>query len=413
MEQRPARARDLGIVVGGFEVGAHNAITDVPSVAVGHATIVRGADIRTGVTAVVPAGVLAADGRLPAALAVGNGYGKFIGATQVAELGVIETPVVLTATLSAFRAADALAGYVLALPGWESVTSVNPVVGETNDGFLSDIRDRPVTEDHVRAALTSAAGGPVAEGAVGAGTGTGALGFKAGIGTSSRVVGVGARAGRQAVRVGVLVQANFSGTLTVLGVPIPKESALAGLAPDTGAGDSQYGNSCVIVVATDVAVDARQLARIARRALAGLVRTGSDLAGGSGDYALAFSTASPGGAVVPDGALDPVFAATADCVEEAILNSLFMARTTTGMGGHTRYAVPHDRVRDALAAAGRPLRLSAGPQGIVTVTGGEAIPLATTTSVLLPAGVCGGRVNRVADQAPGATETEVQSLVRA
>jgi D-aminopeptidase len=338
-------------VVGGFGTGAHNAITDVPSVAVGHATIVRGSDIRTGVTAVVPAGVLAADGRLPAALAVGNGHGKFIGATQIAELGVIETPVLLTATLSAFRVADALAGYVLGLPGWETVTSVNPVVGETNDGFLSDIRARPVTEEHVRAALTSAAGGPVAEGAVGAGTGTGALGFKAGIGTSSRVAGVAGRT----VHVGVLAQANFSGTLTVLGVPVPADVP-AEVPAEVPAGGGQHGNSCVMVVATDAAVDARQLARIARRALAGLVRTGSDLAGGSGDYALAFSTVSPGGAVVPDGALDPVFAATADCAEEAILNSLFMARTTTGMGGHTRYAVPHDRVRDALAAAGRLLR---------------------------------------------------------
>lgn len=347
-EQRPARARELGIAVGGFGTGPRNAITDVPGVAVGHATVIRDPDIRTGVTAVVPGGVLAADGCLPAALAVGNGFGKFIGATQIAELGVIETPVLLTATLSAFRAADALVGHLLSLPGWESVRSVNPVVGETNDGFLSDIRARPVTAEHVVAALTSAVPGSVAEGAVGAGTGTSALGFKAGIGTSSRLVSLG----QETVRLGALVQANFSGTLTVLGVPVPKQTALTGLDPDPGGPDERYGNSCVIVVATDAAVDARQLARIARRALAALARTGSDFAGGSGDYALAFSTAAPGAATLPDSALDPFFAATVDCVTEAILNSLFMARTMTGFHGHTRYAVPHDRVRDALVSAG-------------------------------------------------------------
>jgi D-aminopeptidase len=348
MEQRPARARELGVVVGGFGTGAHNAITDVPGVAVGHATVIQEPGIRTGVTAVVPAGVLPADGSLPAALAVGNGFGKFVGATQIAELGVIETPVLLTATLSAFRAADALVGYMLSLPGYESVRSINPVVGETNDGFLSDIRARPVTAEHVAAALASAAAGPVAEGAVGAGTGTSALGFKAGIGTSSRLVG----SGPGAIRLGVLVQANFSGTLTVSGVPIPNEAALAGLDPEAGAPGDRHGNSCVIVVATDAALDARQLRRVARRALAGLARTGSDFAGGSGDYALAFSTANPDGATIPDSALDPVFAATVDCAEEAILNSLFMARTTIGLDGHTRHAVPHDWVRNALARAG-------------------------------------------------------------
>lgn len=335
-EQRPARARDLGVAVGEFRTGPHNALTDVPGVTVGHATVLRDPDIRTGVTAVVPEAVLAAGGSLPAALAVGNGYGKFIGATQIGELGVIETPVLLTATLSAFRAADALTGYVLGLPGWEGVRSVNPVVGETNDGYLSDIRARPVTEAHVVEALTSAASGPVAEGAVGAGTGTSALGYKAGIGTSSRVVDLGSGI----VRAGVLVQSNFSGTLTVLGVPVPAERSRSG--------DDWSGNSCVIVVATDAAVDARQLARVARRALAALARSGSDFAGGSGDYALAFSTVPPGAATLPDAVLNPLFAATVDCAEEAILNSVFMARTTTGLAGHTRYAVPHARVREAV-----------------------------------------------------------------
>jgi D-aminopeptidase len=329
MQQRPARARGLGIVVGPLDPGPHNAITDVPGVSVGHATVIRDPDIRTGVTAIVPSGVLPVDGRLPAALCVGNGHGKFIGATQIAELGVIETPVLLTATLSAFRVADALVGYLLSRPGYAGVRSINPVVGETNDGFLSDIRARPVTEEHVLAALTSAAGGPVAEGAVGAGTGTGALGFKAGIGTSSRVV--------NGTRVGALVQANFSGTLTICGVPITRDAAE----------EAGSGNSCVIVVAIDAAADARQLARVARRALIGLARAGSDFAGGSGDYALAFSTTPPGAATIPEAALEPLFAATIDSVQEAILNSLFMAETMTGWQGHTLHAVPHAAVEGA------------------------------------------------------------------
>ena len=348
MDQQPARARQLGVEFGGFTSGASNAITDVPGVAVGHATLTEGADIRTGVTAIVPAQVMAAGAQCAAAVAVGNGYGKLVGATQVAELGSIETPILLTATLSTFRVADALVEYLLARPGYEAVQSVNPVVGETNDGFLSDIRARPLRYEHVAAAIDGAAGGPVAEGAVGAGTGTTALGFKAGIGTSSRVL-----AGQPApVTVGTLVQANFSGTLTVMGVPIPSDVVLAragDAAPRQH--DERAGNSRVIVVGTDAPLDARQLSRVARRALAGLARTGSDFAGGSGDYAIAFSTAPPGERVQPDADLDPVFRATISAVEEAILNSLFMARTTTGYRGHTRYAVPHARVRRACAAA--------------------------------------------------------------
>jgi D-aminopeptidase len=347
MDQQPARARQLGVEFGGSAPGAGNAITDVPGVAVGHTTLSTGADIRTGVTAVVPARVLPAGGQCAAAVAVGNGYGKLVGSTQVAELGVIETPVLLTATLSVFRVADALVEYLLARPGYEAVQSVNPVVGETNDGFLSDIRARPLRYEHVAAAIDTAAGGPVAEGAVGAGTGTAALGFKAGIGTASRVL-PGPSA---AITVGVLVQANFSGTLAVRGVPIPSDAVRPGTGPAAGARVGEpAGNSCVIVVATDAPLDARQLGRVARRALAGLARTGSDFAGGSGDYALAFSTAPPAQPVLPDLDLDPVFRAAIDGAEEAILNSLFMARTTTGYQGHTRYAVPHDRVREACAA---------------------------------------------------------------
>jgi D-aminopeptidase len=348
MEQRPARARDLGVVIGGFGTGPGNAITDVPGVSVGQATLIRGGDIRTGVTAVVPARVMAAGGLCAAGLAVGNGYGKFTGSTQVGELGVIETPVLLTATLSVYRVADALVGYMLALPGFETVVSVNPVVGETNDGFLSDIRARPLAYEHVAAAIDSAAGGPVTEGTVGAGTGTGALGFKAGIGTSSRVL-----PGRLAAfTIGALVQANFSGMLTVMGVPVPKDAALAGIDPVAAAQpDERAGNSCVIIIATDAPLDSRQLSRVARRALAALARTGSNLAGGSGDYALAFSTAPPGAGPVEDGGLDPVFRAAVDCAEEAILNSLTTARTTTGYQGHTSYAVPHQWIRQASTTA--------------------------------------------------------------
>jgi D-aminopeptidase len=322
--------------------GALNAITDVPGVRVGHTTLIEGSDIRTGVTAIVPDG-LGGGQALNAGLAVGNGFGKIVGTTQIDELGVIETPVLLTGTLNTFRVADALVSYMLSLPGNAGLTTVNPVVAETNDGFLSDIRRRPVTEEHVLAALHGATAGPVAEGSVGAGTGTAALGFKAGIGTSSRTVACGP-AGRP-VTIGALVQANFGGTLTVLGVPVPPE-------PDH-AHDPDRGNSCVIVLATDAPLDSRRLRRVAWRSLAALARTGSDFSGHSGDYALAFSTApgtapggAPGGAaLVPDSELDPLFAAAMDASEEAILNSLFMAGTMTGFRGHVRRGVPLDRIR--------------------------------------------------------------------
>jgi D-aminopeptidase len=339
-----ARARDLGIIVGSLPPGPVNAITDVPGVRVGHATLIEGSDVRTGVTAIVPGG-LTGGRTLSAGLAVGNGYGKIVGTTQLDELGVIETPVVLTGTLCTFRAADALVSYMLSLPGHEELGTVNPVVAETNDGFLSDMRRRPVREEHVLAALRGAAGGPVAEGCAGAGTGTSALGFKAGIGTSSRVVERG-QAGPP-VTIGVLVQANFSGTLTVLGVPVPADPGDRG-APDPAA----RGNSCVIVLATDAPLDARRLARVAWRSIIGMARTGSDFSGRSGDYALAFSVAPPDAAPVPDSGLDPLFVAAIDAAEEAILNSLFMAETTAGFRGHVRRAVPLDHVRELCAARG-------------------------------------------------------------
>jgi D-aminopeptidase len=340
-----ARARDLGIIPGSLPAGEYNAITDVAGVRVGHATLIEGSDIRTGVTAIVHDG-LTGFGTLNAGLCVGNGFGKIVGTTQLGELGVIETPVVLTGTLCTFRAADALVSYMLSLPGNGDLRTVNPVVAETNDGSLSDMRRRPVTEEHVLAALRGAAAGPVAEGAVGAGTGTRALGYKAGIGTSSRIVDCGAAAGP--VTIGALVQTNFTGTLTVLGVPVPPE-------PDPPPDGSNSGNSCVIVLATDAPLDSRRLGRVAWRSIIGMAHTGSDFSGHSGDYALAFSTAPADAGPLPDSALDPLFIAAIDATEEAILNSLFMADTMTGFRGHTRQAVPLDRVL-RLCSARRVLR---------------------------------------------------------
>ncbi|GAA1586508.1 P1 family peptidase [Kribbella sancticallisti] len=320
--QPPARARDLGVLIGTLPTGPLNAITDVPGVRVGQTTIDDGADLHTGVTAIVPADYRG----LPAAVAVGNGYGKLVGSTQVDELGVIETPILLTGTLSVFRVADALLTWLLDRD--PAATSLNPVVGETNDGFLSDIRRRPITPEHVVAALDSASADLPAEGCAGAGTGTCALGFKAGIGTASRRLSNGGV-------LGVLVQANFSGTLTVLGTPIPATEAVG----------EPGGNSCMIVVATDLPLDARQLGRVARRAVFAMGRVGSDFAPGSGDYAIAFSTTRS--AAFDEGELRGVFQATTEAVEEALLNSLTAAHSVTGYQGHTRYAVPHHLVTAA------------------------------------------------------------------
>lgn len=343
------RARAMGIAPGRFPVGQQNAITDVLGVRVGQVTIVEGTHFRTGVTAIMP-DALGTRKSLPANAFVGNGYGKLIGYTQLAELGEIETPILLTGTLSAFRVADALVSFMLAQPGNEAMTSVNPVVGETNDGFLSDIRSRPLTEAHVLEAIASAHAGPVAEGCVGAGTGTTALGFKAGIGTSSRVVPIGAEG--VTFTIGVLVQANFSGTLTVLGVPMPAVELMPEpVVQELDAPASERGNSCMIVVATDAPVDARQLGRIARRAVFGMARVGADYTHGSGDYGIAFTVGE--GTPLPDRALDPLFIATQEAVEEALLNSLFMAETTAGYQGHIRHAIPLDAMRARLVQAGR------------------------------------------------------------
>jgi D-aminopeptidase len=352
-ETHRARARDLGIIPGSLPPGEHNAITDVAGVRVGHTTIIEGSDVRTGVTAIVHDGLTGAK-TLNAGLAVGNGFGKIVGTTQLGELGVIETPIVLTGTLCTFRAADALVSYMLSLPENKQLETVNPVVAETNDGFLSDMRRRPVTEEHVLAALRGAEAGLVAEGAVGAGTGTGALGYKAGIGTSSRIVHCGAASGP--VTIGALVQTNFTGTLTVLGVAVAPEPGTEPAAPATTGtttpGTDERGNSCVIVLATDAPLDSRRLGRVAWRSIIGMARTGSDFSGRSGDYALAFSAAPSGAEPLPDSVLDPLFVAAIDVTEEAILNSLFMAHTVAGFRGHARQAVPLDRVRRLCQARG-------------------------------------------------------------
>ncbi|MCD9033643.1 P1 family peptidase [Luteimonas sp. Y-2-2-4F] len=347
------RAREAGIAIGVHRTGALNAITDVAGVRVGHATLAEGDRLHTGVTAILPHGGNVFADRVPAAIVVGNGFGKLIGASQVEELGELETPVLLTGTLGVWKAADALAAWMLERPGMEDVRSINPVVGETNDGFLNDIRQRALQPGHVRHALETAAAGPVAEGAVGAGAGTVAFGWKGGIGTSSRIV---AAAGGDHT-VGVLVQSNYGGRLAIAGVPVwtslPEPSGLA--APNTGDG------SIMIVVATDAPLDARQLRRLATRALAGLARTGSSMSHGSGDYVVAFSASERmrrrqdrpprESAALPDDALTPLFEGVAEATEEAIVNSLFRAETVRGHRGAVP-ALPLQPVLDALRDAG-------------------------------------------------------------
>jgi D-aminopeptidase len=333
-EIRP-RAREFGIVTGTLPTGPLNAITDVAGVLVGHATLIRGTNVRTGVTAIVPrAGNLFRD-KVPAAIFIGNAFGKLMGSTQVEELGEIETPILLTSTLNVPRVADALLDYMLSLPGNERVTSVNPVVGETNDGSLNDGRSRPVGKDEVFAAIQGAHGGTVEEGCVGAGTGTVAFGYKGGIGTSSRQTGK--------YTVGVLVQTNFGGDLTIAGVPVGRELARHGK-------DSADG-SIMMVVATDAPLDSRLLKRLAARTIWGLARTGSTGSNGSGDYGIAFSTASRGSEPLANDAMSPLFQAVIEATEEAIYNSMFKAVTTTG-NGHTVEALPLDRVKEILLRRG-------------------------------------------------------------
>jgi D-aminopeptidase len=364
------RASDIGLRVGILPTGQLNAITDVAGVEVGHTTIIRGANVRTGVTAVLPHSGNLYRGKVPGAIFVGNGFGKLAGSTQVDEMGEIETPILLTSTTSVPRVADALIGYMLALPGNEDVLSINPVVGETNDGYLSDIRGRHVMPDDVFAAIKNAKDGPVEEGAVGAGTGTVAFGWKGGIGTSSR------RLPRNlgGYTVGVLVQTNFGGVLTIAGAPVGqdlgqyylrKELQQAGSGPSNDATVKDIADgSCMIVVATDAPLDARNLKRLAARALLGVARTGSSASNGSGDYAIAFSTAAQvriqfpeKGAnekaprrnveVMTNDAMSPLFLAAIEAAEEAVYNSMFKATTMTG-NGHTIEALPIEKTVEIL-----------------------------------------------------------------
>jgi D-aminopeptidase len=341
----PSPTRSIPAVVPGrFAPGPLDAITDVPGVRVGHVTLVEGDDVRTGVTAIVPHDGNLFQHKVPAAIAVANGFGKLVGHTQVAELGQLETPILLTNTLQVWDAAAALVEHTLEQEGNADVRSVNPVVGETNDGWLSEIRKRPLQREHFLEALRVAKPGPVEQGSVGAGTGTRALGYKGGIGTASRSV--------EGFSVGVLVQANFGGSLVIGGVPVGRR-----LAQPAG---SDHDGSCMIVVATDAPLDARQLGRLARRTFVGMARTGASFSHGSGDYAIAFSTAPelriPHTASSPtrqrpileEERLSPMFEAVADATEEAIVNALMHATTVRGRDGHVAEALPLDRVRPLL-----------------------------------------------------------------
>ena len=343
------RARDLGIAPGILNTGKYNAITDVAGVRVGHVTVWEGDSVRTGVTAIVPHGGSLFQEKVPAAIFVGNGFGKLAGYTQVDELGNIEGPILLTNTLSVAEAVAGGVEYTISYPGNEQVRSVNIVVGETNDGYLNDVRGRHVTKAHVLDAIHSAKEGPVEEGVVGAGTGTSCFGYKGGIGTSSRRI----PPALGGFTIGVLVQTNYGGILQINGAPVGRELGRYYLkdslkySPD---------GSCMIVVATDAPVDARNLKRLAARAILGLAATGSSLSNGSGDYAIAFSTAvecrvaaSPSGIyysppVLQNEAMSPLFQAVKEATEEAVYNSLFMARTVTGYAGHTVDAIPVDKV---------------------------------------------------------------------
>lgn len=366
------RIRDLGINTGILTPGQFNAITDVEGVRVGHATRIQGDSIRTGVTVVLPHEENLFRNRVPAAVYVGNGFGKAIGFTQIQELGELETPIALTNTLSVYDVAAGLADYMLTLPENEDVRSVNAVVGETNDGWLNDIRARVISHEDVRTAIAAADGGAVPEGNVGAGTGTRALGYKAGIGTSSRVL----PQSQGGYTVGVLVQSNFGGILEVAGVPVGVELGNFYLSEEvpytvpgqpTGATstnpdgyDFDVDGSIMIIVATDAPLTSRNLERLARRAFMGIAKTGGFASNGSGDYVIAFST-HPAVQIRPgvnsdiqvtrelsNAAVTPLFLAAVEATEEAILNSLFMAETMTGTDGRTMPQLPVDRVLEIM-----------------------------------------------------------------
>lgn len=346
------RARELGIAPGILPTGEWNAITDVRGVRVGHVTIVEGEDIRTGVTAILPHSGNIYQDKVPAGVVVGNGYGKLMGFTQIDELGEIETPIVLTNTLAIPRAAEGVIEWTLEQSGNEEVRSVNPVVGETNDGTLNNIRKLAVTKAQVRQSLENAESGQVAEGCVGAGTGTVCFGWKGGIGTSSRIL----PASLGGFTVGVLVQSNFGGVLQMDGRPVGKNLGQFYLKNELN--DSSADGSIMIVAATDAPLSDRNLKRLARRGLAGLARTGASMSDGSGDYVIAFSTAEQvrrnaerrakvwAFHEVPNAQMSPLFEAMIEATEEAIYNSLCMAQTTTGYKGRTIEALPLQKINE-------------------------------------------------------------------
>jgi len=344
------RARELGIEVGVLQPGQWNAITDVTGVRVGHTTLMEGDSVRTGVTAILPHGGNLYQRKVPAAIYVGNGFGKLAGSTQIEELGNIETPILLTNTLSVPRVADAVISYMLQLEGNAGVRSINPIVGETNDGWLNDIRGRHVTYEHVISAIDQAQSGAVAEGCVGAGTGTICLGFKGGIGSSSRELPYTLGA----YTVGVLVQTNYGGILEINGAPVGRE--LQKYAYRNKITYAEGDGSCMIVVATDAPLLSRNLKRLAKRAYLSLAKTGAFSSNGSGDYVIAFSNYDDN--LIPhnsDGrtqkkttllndSLSPLFLAVVEATQEAVYNSLFMATDMTGREGHTITALPLDQV---------------------------------------------------------------------
>lgn len=350
------RLRDYGVEIGVLRTGAFNAITDVPGVEVGHLTKIEGDSIRTGVTALLPHSGNIFQEKVPAAIYIGNGFGKLAGYTQVKELGNLETPILFTNTLSVPTAMNALIGYTLKQEGNENVRSVNAVVGETNDGYLNAIRGRHITENDVLQAIKNAKTGTVIEGNVGAGTGTVCFGYKGGIGTSSRILPE--KSGGYTV--GVLVQSNFGGVLKIAGVDVGKQ-----LGQYSDSFKYSPDGSCMMVVMTDAPLDARNLERLAKRAMLGLARTGGIASNGSGDYVIAVSTAKA--CRIPyrsenriqtiptlrNSSMTPLFLATIEATEEAILNSLFAAKTMTGRNGHTIEALPKKKALELLKAAGR------------------------------------------------------------
>lgn len=351
MDTLPQRVRELGITPGILPTGKWNAITDVAGVKVGHVTLIEGDDIRTGVTTILPHAGNIFQNKVPAGIVVGNGFGKLIGSTQVEELGEIETPIILTSTLSVPRAAEALIDWTLAQAGNEYVLSVNPVLGETNDGLLNNSRKMAIAKEHVVQAIANASSGSVLEGCVGAGTGTICFGWKGGIGTSSRVL----PKSLGGYTVGVLVQSNFGGILQMDGIPVGKKLGQYYLKDKLD--DTSADGSIMIVVATDAPLSDRNLKRLAKRGLAGLARTGASMGDGSGDYVIAFSTAEDVRRTaerrrqvwaypeLPNESISPLFQAVIESTEEAIYNSLCMAETMTGYRGHTIEALPLDKLK--------------------------------------------------------------------